>query len=84
MFYYIADVDECLKVPCLHDGVCNNLDGSYNCSCQEGWSGDNCQTGSQIPPSYHDICTIILFAYQMIIRIDVFEQHYQVQTCYHY
>ena len=41
-----SDVDECLTFPCLHDGVCNNLDGGYNCSCQEGWSGDNCQTGN--------------------------------------
>ena len=46
--FHISDVDECLTLPCLHDGVCNNLDGSYNCSCQEGWSGDNCQTGNQI------------------------------------
>ena len=46
--FHISDVDECLMFPCLHDGVCNNLDGSYNCSCQEGWSGDNCQTGNQI------------------------------------
>ena len=44
--FHISDVDECLTLPCLHDGVCNNLDGSYNCSCQEGWSGDNCQTGN--------------------------------------
>lgn len=39
-----SDVDECLSSPCLHNGVCNNTQGSFVCHCS-GWTGDICQTG---------------------------------------
>ena len=31
-----ADVDECLASPC--DQLCNNTDGSFECSCEEGYT----------------------------------------------
>ena len=45
LFSHCTDVDECLDFPCVN-GACYNLVGSYNCSCQTGWSGNNCQTGT--------------------------------------
>ena len=42
---YIADIDECLNDPCLHNGNCTNTDGSYTCSCIPQWTGYNCQNG---------------------------------------
>ena len=42
---HLADVDECLNDPCLHNGICGNTQGSYMCSCVPQWTGINCQTG---------------------------------------
>ncbi|XP_068737212.1 uncharacterized protein [Montipora capricornis] len=40
------DIDECLtgKHNCSHVAVCNNTNGSYKCTCKEGYVGDgrNC------------------------------------------
>ena len=37
-----ADVDECSTNAhrCDVNAVCNNINGSYNCSCNAGYSGD--------------------------------------------
>ena len=40
-----SDVNECLMYPCQNGATCNNLDGSYECICAEGWTGVNCQIG---------------------------------------
>lgn len=38
------DITECLSLPCLHNGTCYNLNGSYSCICHEEWTGYNCQS----------------------------------------
>ena len=36
-----VDTDECLTVsPCHANATCNNTEGSYTCSCDNGFSGD--------------------------------------------
>ena len=52
VFLYIifVDVDECLTSPCSNNGACINLNGSFNCTCIPGWSGDHCQTGNPYLP----------------------------------
>ena len=48
--YYLTvrtDIDECVSPDlneCHEAGICNNTDGSYDCSCNEGYDGDgyNC------------------------------------------
>ncbi|KAI8490445.1 hypothetical protein Bbelb_317130 [Branchiostoma belcheri] len=37
-----TDLNECTWKPCLH-GRCVNKDGGYNCICNPGWTGQNCQ-----------------------------------------
>merc|ERR1719262_718552 len=32
-----ADIDEFNSGPCKNGGTCTNSDGSYSCSCQDGW-----------------------------------------------
>ena len=37
-----TNTDECAteEHSCSADAVCNNAEGSYNCSCKPGYSGD--------------------------------------------
>ena len=42
-----TDVDDCGEglSPCANGSVCVNTEGSYNCICPEGYSGDGRQDG---------------------------------------
>ena len=57
-----SDIDECSKGShnCSADAVCNNTKGSYNCTCNPGYSGGGrtCK-GTRLPISWYYI--IILF-----------------------
>ena len=44
-FLYCAGIDECASNPCQHDGVCTDMTYDYRCSCAEGYTGVDCQTG---------------------------------------
>ena len=39
---FILDIDECSKDPsvCDKNADCINSDGSYSCSCKQGFTGD--------------------------------------------
>ncbi|KAI4332646.1 hypothetical protein L6164_017538 [Bauhinia variegata] len=40
------DKDECVETkPCSPNGICNNLIGSYECSCPDGYEGDGRNNG---------------------------------------
>ena len=32
-----SDLDECQSQPCGEGGICNNLDGSFQCDCKSGF-----------------------------------------------
>ena len=38
-------IDDCVDVQCLQGGVCVDGIQSYTCQCQEGWTGEHCDTG---------------------------------------
>lgn len=38
------DINECLALPCHNGGTCQNLVGSFQCECAEGFSGKRCKT----------------------------------------
>ncbi|KAF2981748.1 hypothetical protein EK904_014766, partial [Melospiza melodia maxima] len=38
------DVDECQSEPCKNSGTCQDLPGSFACSCPEGFLGTQCET----------------------------------------
>lgn len=47
IYYNFLDVNECEdEALCQNNGTCSNTEGSYVCSCVEGWQGHNCETGA--------------------------------------
>ena len=53
VIHCIIDIDECEGGlhGCHGNAVCNNLKGSYNCSCKPGFSGDgkkSCEGESRV------------------------------------
>lgn len=45
-FVAILDIDDCESDPCQNNAVCTNLLGpGYQCECQPGYNGTNCETG---------------------------------------
>ena len=42
MLLLCADIDECLNTtyPCDDNATCTNIDGTYNCSCDPGFTGN--------------------------------------------
>lgn len=36
----LLDINECLNNPCHSNGMCTNIPGSFQCSCQVGFTGD--------------------------------------------
>jgi hypothetical protein len=47
VFYYIADVDECVSTPCQNSGTCTDAVNSYTCTCAAGYTGTNCETSKE-------------------------------------
>lgn len=46
MVIYFLDLDECtVYEPCQNNGTCTNNNGSYFCTCAEGWQGKDCEEG---------------------------------------
>ena len=35
-----SDIDECISNPCDTNANCENVNGSYNCKCKGGFTGD--------------------------------------------
>ncbi|XP_073774665.1 von Willebrand factor A domain-containing protein 2 [Danio rerio] len=47
-------VNLCSPNPCMNDGICVMLNGSYRCECR-GWKGPHCETRSREQPSRGDL-----------------------------
>ncbi|XP_076092136.1 uncharacterized protein LOC143063704 isoform X2 [Mytilus galloprovincialis] len=52
LMYSKCDVlDECMSSPCGHGNVCVNKQSGYQCKCQGGYSGANCE----VPPDFCEL-----------------------------
>ena len=45
--YIFPDIDECHSNPCASRGTCFDGVNSFTCSCVEGYTGHDCETGIQ-------------------------------------
>ncbi|KAL7168184.1 hypothetical protein ACSBR2_038593 [Camellia fascicularis] len=77
------DINECVTSrPC--NMTCQNLPGTYNCSCPEGFEGDGRKNGSGCSPIHQHRFPLINIA----LGIDIFHlnpcrhQHKQAYQCY--
>ena len=44
-YHYIpVDINECASEPCQNGGDCSHYVNRFACECQQGWTGDFCQT----------------------------------------
>lgn len=44
--YCYVDIDECASNPCQNGGTCNDAVNSYTCLCVPGYTGSNCEIGT--------------------------------------
>ena len=40
-----VDTDECASSPCQNGGTCQDLVNQYQCNCDDGYEGTNCEIG---------------------------------------
>ena len=45
-FFSFPETDECESNPCEYGSTCNDMLDGYNCTCAEGYTGDNCESGN--------------------------------------
>lgn len=68
------DVNECEDSPCLHEGVCINKRGSFECICRPGYSGTfSLFLHPPPPPSDVEINTRVSESLSLLRWLDVTE-----------
>lgn len=84
---FCADVDECeLDYDQCHEeyGICENIDGGYNCSCKDGFSGNGTTCQSKLQIKSHVLFTVpnmALRTYFIIVSPDVDECTMNFHLC---
>ena len=43
---FFVDIDECASIPCQNGGSCTDQINNYNCHCDDGYDGPNCENGN--------------------------------------
>ena len=73
--YYFEDFDECLNTPCHSNASCTDNEGSFDCQCNVGFSGNGLSCTSKINIHiylgfriYYFILTLALMFYVIIYR----------------
>ena len=45
--FCFLDYNECSSSPCQNSGTCVDKVGDYSCTCLNGYTGKNCETGKR-------------------------------------
>ena len=61
----VLDRDECSSTPCQNSGICVDKFADYQCTCLNGFTGKNCETGEW----YFKCCPRILHYYILLLSI---------------
>ena len=77
-----TDIDECLigTQDCDVHGFCNDTDGSYNCTCLQGYEGDGFNCSSNISTLYVAILMVRNY-YHLSFSADVNECMENLDSC---
>ena len=51
MYVLYSDIDECASNPCQNDGICADGVNRYDCTCESGYTGADCETSR---PTYNN------------------------------
>ena len=43
----LSEIDECSSSPCDNGRTCTDLLDGYSCTCVDGYTGSNCETGEK-------------------------------------
>ena len=47
------DIDECQSDPCQNGATCNDQVNAYTCDCADGYTGNDCESGNNIPLQFY-------------------------------
>ena len=77
MLLLCADIDECLNAtyPCDDNATCTNIDGSYNCTCDPGFTGNGtvCE-GNNCP--YNSLpCSVLVYVKSICTDVQISFTH---------
>ena len=59
MYVLYSDIDECASNPCQNGGTCADDVNRYDCTCEAGYTGADCETSRS---TYNNelLCTLFL------------------------
>ena len=59
MYFLCSDIDECASNPCQNGGTCADDVNRYDCTCEAGYTGADCETSRS---TYNNelLCNIFL------------------------
>lgn len=71
---FSSEINECLSQPCMNGGTCRDRVASYLCECEDGFTGQRCQTGNL---SYF----ILTFRYYRFWHLRVWKCGFSLDFC---
>ena len=61
LHHFPADIDECTlgTDDCSENAICDNIDGFYTCTCNDGYDGDGVQCSGNYVYIINNIVTVV-------------------------